>query len=94
MSNAFLTQVGAELTMPARSTVSAHPAGWLVSSPGGLEVFDATFGRSLFSAEFEGRGVSAVSDALDFAAVSLRDRTQLRTPDGSGAVRLWQGPVV
>ncbi|MDH6279837.1 hypothetical protein [Prescottella agglutinans] len=83
MSNAFLTPVGAELTMPERSTVAAHPAGWLVSSPDRLEVFDATFGRSLFTTEFEACGTSAVSDRLDYAAVSLGDRAQLRRPDGS-----------
>lgn len=83
MSNKFLTPVGAELVMPERSTVTSHPAGWLVSWPGGLEVFDSTFGRSLLSAAFEGCGVSTVSDALDYVAVSLRDRAQLRRPDGS-----------
>jgi len=83
MSNTFLAPVGAELTMPERSTVTSHPAGWLVSSPERLEVFDATFDRSLFAAEFEGCGASTVSDALDYAAVSLRDRAQLHRPDGS-----------
>lgn len=69
--------------MPERSTVASHPAGWLVSSPDRLEVFDATFQRSLFTAEFDGCGTSRVSDALDYAAVTLHDRAQLRRPDGS-----------
>jgi hypothetical protein len=61
MSSAFLTPVGAEFTMPERSTVTSHPAGWLVSSPDRLEVFDATLHRSLFTAEFEGCGASTVA---------------------------------
>lgn len=83
MSNEFLTAAGAELAMPERSTVAAHPAGWLVRSPGGVEVFDAMFDRVLFAATFEGCGTSTVSDTLDYAAVTLRDRAQLRGRDGT-----------
>lgn len=85
MSNAFLTPVGAEIVMPERSTIAAHPAGWVASSPGGIEVFDRTLSRSLFVAAFEGYGSSTVSDQLDYAAISLRDRAQLRRRDGSVA---------
>ncbi|EME19822.1 hypothetical protein [Rhodococcus triatomae] len=87
MSNEFLTAVGVELTMPERSTVEAHPAGWLVRSPGGVDVYDARFERALFTARFEGCGTSTVSDALDYAAVTLRDRAQLRGRDGAV---LWE----
>ncbi|MGW0174305.1 hypothetical protein ACWDUM_10705 [Rhodococcus sp. NPDC003322] len=83
MSNEFLTAVGAELTMPERSTVAAHPAGWLVRAPGGVDVFDTMFEQVLFSARFEGCGTSTVSDSLDYAAVTLQDRAQLRGRDGT-----------
>jgi len=83
MSKSFLTPVGPELAMPERSSVAAHPAGWLVSSPDRLQVFDPTFGRVLFTAQFDGCGASTVSAELDYAAVSLRDRAQLRGADGS-----------
>ncbi|GAA4484525.1 hypothetical protein GCM10023094_37900 [Rhodococcus olei] len=83
MSNVFLTAVGAESTMPERSTVAAHPAVWLVRSPDGMDVFDATFGQVLHTAKFEGYGTSTVSDTLDYAAVTLQDRAQLRGRDGT-----------
>lgn len=83
MSNVSLTAVGPELAMPQRSTVSAHPAGWLVRSPDGVDVFDAMFDRVLYTAQFEGCGTSTVSDTLDYAAVTLQDRAQLRGRDGT-----------
>ncbi|MDI9903189.1 hypothetical protein QM716_25360 [Rhodococcus sp. IEGM 1409] len=83
MSNAFLEPVGSALVTPERTTVTSHSAGWCISSPGKLEVVDAAFDRTLFTAEFEGCGSSSVSDSLDYVAVSLRDRAQLRSPNGS-----------